>query len=49
MLLLLLPVQETCGDNEPRLWVDGEWPPRETPIGHLPVGTCGDKGGLKAA
>lgn len=49
MLLLLLPVQGLRGDNEPRLWVDGERAPRETPIGHLPVGTCGDKGALKAA
>lgn len=40
MLLLLLTVQGMCSDNKPRLWVDGEWSPRETPIGHLPIGTC---------
>lgn len=49
VVLLLLAVQDTCGDNKPRLWVDGEWTPRQTPIGHLPVGTCREEHGLRAA
>lgn len=49
VLLLLLAVQGMCGDNKPRLWVDGERPPRESPIGHLPIGTCKGEHGLRAA
>lgn len=48
MLLLLLAVQGVCGGDEPCLWVDGEGPPRETPIGHLPIGTCMEKHGLSS-
>lgn len=49
VLLLLLAVQGMCGDNKPCLWVDGERSPKETPIGHLPIGTCREEHGLRAA